>query len=64
MCFFGCTHNPMNEKGVKLQTKPVKIKEMFMFRHLKPWQSWQDFACSFICMSKNSNKKPLEEIWK
>ncbi len=54
----------MNEKGVKLQTKPVKIKEMFMFRHLKPWQSWQDFACSFICMSKNSNKKPLEEIWK
>ncbi len=49
------------QKGVKLQRKKIKIGQIFMFCHLKSWQSWQ-VVFSFIWMSMNSNKKSIDEI--
>jgi hypothetical protein len=36
------------KKDVRWALKTMKIKEIFMFYHLKPWQSWQVGPFSFI----------------
>jgi hypothetical protein len=36
------------KKDVRKALKIVKIGEIFMFYHLKPWQSWQVGFFSFI----------------
>ncbi len=37
-------------KDVKWALKIIKIEEIFMFYHLKPWQSWQVGPFSFVRM--------------
>jgi hypothetical protein len=36
------------KKDVKWQRKIIKIEKIFMFYHLKPWQSWQVVPFLFI----------------
>jgi hypothetical protein len=31
------------------QKKEVKIREIFMFYHLKPWKSWKLFFHTYEC---------------
>jgi hypothetical protein len=54
---YGCNHNSTSKKCIWPQKKTFKIREIFMFYHLKPWKSWQVVVFSFIWMSKNSNQK-------
>jgi hypothetical protein len=35
------------KKGIGPQKK-IKIREIFIFYHLKPWKSWQVVVFSFI----------------
>jgi hypothetical protein len=53
----GCRHNQMSKKRCQMTEKKVKIGEISMFYHLKPWQSWQVVPFSFIWMLRKSNKK-------
>jgi len=54
-----CTHNPTSQKIHQTIEKKIKIREIFMFFHLKPWKPWQVVACSFIWMLRNSNQKSI-----
>jgi hypothetical protein len=44
----GVVRVQLAKKNIKVQIKQVKIKEISMFFHLKPWQSWQVIAYSYI----------------
>jgi hypothetical protein len=44
----GVVRVQLAKKSIEAQIKQVKIKEMFMFFHLKPWQSWQAITYSYI----------------
>jgi hypothetical protein len=44
------------KKGDGPQGKTIKIRYIFMFFHLKPWQV---IILSLICMSTNSNQKSI-----
>jgi hypothetical protein len=37
------------KKDVRWALKIVKIEEIFMFYHLKPWKSWQVGHYSYEC---------------
>ncbi len=43
----GCSHNKTSQKGCQRALKTIKIGEIFMFYHLKPWYSWQVVPFSF-----------------
>jgi hypothetical protein len=47
------------KKDVKWAFKIINIGKIFMFYHLKPWQSWQVGPFPFIQMSRNSNQESI-----
>jgi L-asparagine transporter-like permease len=47
------------KNNVRWVLKIVKIGEIFMFYHLKPWQSWQVIHFSFTRILMNSNQKSI-----
>jgi len=69
----GCSHNKTNQKGCQMAKKNSQNRNIFMFYHLKSWQSWQvvlfySYECQRI-QTKNSfdknfnfdfNLKPLK----
>jgi hypothetical protein len=56
-CNMGVITIQQPKKNIKPQRKTFKIREIFMFYHLKSWKSWQVVSFSFISMSRNSKKK-------
>jgi hypothetical protein len=51
-------------KDVGWWKKKSKLEKIFMFYHLKSWQSWQVVSLSFIWMLENSDKKSTWWIFK
>jgi hypothetical protein len=52
------------KKDVKWALKTIKIGKIFIFYHLKLWQSWQVGPFSFIWISRNSNQKCIWQNFK
>jgi hypothetical protein len=49
----GCSHNPMSQKRHHIAKKKKQNWKNIYVYHLKPWQSWQVVAFSFIRISRN-----------
>jgi hypothetical protein len=50
----------MSQERHQIAPKKIKIRQIFMFYHLKPWKSWKLFFHSYECQGIQT-KNPFDE---